>query len=116
MDVPVHSDGQETEDGADERHTQQGVDHIVQLGLGGTRPLQLSHISKHNHQVLPGLGEAGDGVEGRQAADEAVHGRVEVPVPYDGDNNQEVLGQARQSNGEEEGEGDFDVRAVGLGH
>lgn len=65
MDVPVHSDGQETEDGANERHTQQGVDHIIQLGLGGTRPLQLPHISKHNHQVLPGLGEAGDGVEGR---------------------------------------------------
>lgn len=114
--IPVHSNSQETENGAHKRHTQQGVHQIVQLHLGGTFLLQLSHVGKHNHQVLPGFGEAGDGVEGRQAADEAVHGRVEVPVPYDGHHNQQVLGQARYADGEEEREGHLQLGAVRLVH
>lgn len=112
--IPVGCDGQETEDGAYKRHTQQGVHHVVQLQLGGTRLPQVAHVSKHDHQVLPGLGDACDGVEGRQAADEAVHGRVEVPVPHDGHHDQQVLSQAHHAHGEEEGDGDLHLGAVGL--
>lgn len=110
--IPIRSDGQETEDGAYKRHTQQGVHHIVQLQLGGTRLPQVAHISKHDHQVLPGFGDAGDGVEGRQAADEAVHGRVKVPVPHNGHHDQKVLSQAHHADGEEEGDGDLHLGAV----
>lgn len=94
MNLPVHSNSQETGDGTNEGHAQQRVDNIVQLGLGRTRLLQCATVSEGDHQRLEGFGEAGDGVECCQAADEAVHGRVKVTVPDDRHHHQEVLSQA----------------------
>ena len=112
--IPIHSNSQETENGAHKRHAQQGVHHIIQLLLWGSFLLQLSYVSKQNHQGLAAFGEAGDGVEGCQAADEAVHGRVEVPVPNDGHHNQQVLGQAHCANDEKDWDRDLNLRAVRL--
>lgn len=114
--VPVHCNSQETENRAHKRHAQQRVYHIVKPFLHWTFLLQLPHVRKDDHQVLPGLGEAGDGIEGRQAADEAVHRRVQVPVPHDGHNNQQVLNQAHHTDGEEDREGDLHIGAVWLVH
>ena len=112
--VPVQRDGQEAEHGAHKRHAQQGVDHVVHLPLRGALLVEVSSIHKHQHHVLYRLGEAGDGVEGRQAADEAVHGRVEVTVVHDGHHHQQVLHQTHHPHGEEEGHGQTDLLAVGL--
>lgn len=112
--IPVHGNGQDTEKGPQERHAQQGVDCIVQRGLRRAFLIQVSHISKHNHEVFQGFGQTGDGVEGCQAADEAVHWRVEVSVPYDSYHNKEVLCKAHRSDGEEDGVGNHHLRTVRL--
>lgn len=72
----------------------------------------MPHVCKHDHHVLPRLGDAGDGVKGRQAADEAVHGWVKVPVPENGHYDQQVLSQAHQTDGEEDVDGNIHLWAV----
>lgn len=110
---PVHSNRQEAEDGAQKAHAQQGVHHVIQLQLQVAHLPQVAHVCKRDHHVLPRLGDAGDGVEGRQAADEAVHGRVKVPVPQNGHHDQQVLSQAHKTDGEEDVDGNVHLGAVG---
>lgn len=109
---PVNSNRREAEDGAQKGHAQQGVHHLIQLQLKVAHLPQVPQVWKHNHHVLPRLGDAGDGVEGRQAADEAVHGWVKVPVPDNGHYDQQVLRQAHQTDGEEDVDGNIHLWAV----
>lgn len=112
--VPVHGNGQETEDGTHKGHTQQGVYDVVQPHLGDAALLQVAHVGEGEHEVLEGFGGAGDGVEGGEAADEAVHGHVQVPVAQDGHHDQQVLRQAHGADGEEDRERDDNLGAVCL--
>lgn len=112
--VPVHGNGQETEDGTHKGHTQQGVYDVVQPRLRDAALLQVAHVGEGEHEVLEGFGGAGDGVEGGEAADEAVHGHVQVPVAQDGHHDQQVLRQAHGADGEEDRERDNNLGAVCL--
>lgn len=72
----------------------------------------MASIFKNQHDVLPGFGEAGDGVKSRQAADEAVHGRVQVFIANHCHHNQKVFTQAYNTNEEEDLDGNLNLTAV----
>lgn len=72
----------------------------------------MASVFKNQHDVLPCFGEAGDGVKSCQAADETVHGRVQVFIANHCNHNQKIFTQAHNTNDEEDLNGNLNLMAV----
>lgn len=110
--VAVHCNCKETKDGALKRHAEQSVHHTVYPELWSSLRVQMTSVFKNQHNILPGLREAGDGVKSCQAADKAVHGRVQVFIPNYGHHNQKVFTQTHNTNDEKDLDGNLHLVAV----
>lgn len=110
-DVAIRGDGaQEGErghHGAADHH----VDHVVQVAQHAGVQFQQAVVVEQHEYGLHHVADAHQHVGHGQAADEVVHGRVEVAVLHDGQDDQDVLHQADDPQGQEELLGDADLHA-----
>ena len=101
-DVPVDGDGQEVADGGHQGDADHGVEDVVhvleELVLEG----QVVAVDDGDHDGLQGVGHAHQHVGHGQAAEEEVHGRVQVAVPDHGQDDQDVLHQAGDAQSQED--------------
>lgn len=72
---------------------------------------QLSVGEQVNDDGFPGVGDAHQHVGHSQAADEEVHGRVQVLVFHDGTDDQDVFQKAHDTKDEEHLGGDIELLA-----
>lgn len=111
-DVAIRGDGaQEGErghHGAADHH----VDDVVQVAQHARVHVQQAVIVEEHEHGLHHVADADQHVGHGQAADEVVHGRVQVAVPDDGQNHQDVLHQADEPKRQEELLRDADLHAA----
>lgn len=101
-DVAIRGDGAKEGERGHHRAADHRVNHVVQVAQhAGVHVHQAVVVQKHEdglHHVADTDQHVGHG----QAADEVVHGRVQVSVSDDGQNHQDVFHQADNSQSEEE--------------
>ena len=100
-DIAVHSDRQQATHGGHHGDADHGVEHVVQVPHRGISHHQMLVGEQVDGDGLPGIGQAHQHVGHRQTAHEEVHGGVQVPVPHDGPDDQDVLQQADEAQGQE---------------
>ena len=92
-EVPVHGDGQQAADGGQQGAADHRVDDVVDAHREALR-VRVRAVQQGDDDGLRPVGNAHQHVSHSQAADEEVHGRVQVLVLGDGHNDQNVLQQA----------------------
>lgn len=111
-DVAIRGDGaQEGErrhHGAADHH----VDDVVQVAQHTWVQVQQALVVEKHEHGLHHVADTDEHVGHGQAADEVVHGRVQVAVLDDGQNHQDVLHQADEPQRQEELLGDADLHAA----
>ena len=111
-DVAIRGDGAQKGERGHHGAADHHVDDVVQKAQhAGVHVHQAVVVEEHEyglHHVADADQDVGDG----QAADEVVHGRVQVAVLDDGEDHQDVLHQADEPQGQEELLGDADLHAA----
>ena len=101
-DVPVNRNGQKVADGGHQGDADHGVKDIVhvldELVLQG----QVVAVDHGDHDGLQGIGHAHQHVGHSQAAEEEVHGGVQVAIPDHRQDDQDVFQQADDAQGQED--------------
>lgn len=110
-DVAVYSNGQEAAHGCHYRDADHGVKDIVYLPDDVILRHQLLIAEQVDDDGLPGVRHAHQHVRHRQTAHEEVHGRVQVLVLHYGADDQDVLQQAYDAQGEEDLGSDIELLA-----
>ena len=110
-DVPVHGDGQEVADGRHQGDADHGVEDVVQVLQEPVLEDQGVAVDHGDHDGLQGVGHAHQHVRHGQAAQEQVHGRVQVAVAGHGQDDQDVLQQADDAQHQEDLRLDEDLLA-----
>lgn len=111
-DVAIRGDGAKEGERRHHRAADHHVDHVVQVAQhAGVHVHQAVVVQKHEYG-LHHVADADQHVGHGQAADEVVHGRVQVAVLDDGQDHQDVLHQADKSQSEEEFLRDADLHAA----
>lgn len=105
-DVAVNGNGQQAADGGQQRAADHGVKHIVHALDEPDRNAQVASVDERYDDGLRRVGDADQHIGYCEAADEKVHGGVEVLVFNDRSNNQDVLQQADDAQSEEDLSGD----------
>lgn len=96
-DVAIRGDGTKEGERGHHRATDHHVNHVVQVAQhAGVHVHQAVVIQKHEHG-LHHVTDTDQHVGQGQAADEVVHGRVQISVFDDGQNDQDVFHQADKS-------------------
>lgn len=111
-DVAIRGDGAEKGERGHHRAADHHVDDVVQVaqhaGLHVHEPVV---VEKHEYG-LHHVADADQHVGYGQAADEVVHGRVQIAVLDYGQNHQDVFHQTDEAQGQEELLGDANLQAV----
>lgn len=110
-DVAIRGDGAQEGERGHHRAADHHVDHVVQVTQHARVQLQQAVVVEQHEYGLHHVADAHKHVGHGQAADEVVHGRVEVAVLDDGQDDQDVLHQADDPQGQEELLGDADLHA-----
>ena len=96
-DVAVHGHGQQTPDRGQERGADHGVEQVVHALHEAATDTQASTGEERHGDGLRGVGDADEHVCHGQAADEEVHGRVQVAVLHHCCHHQNVLHKAEDA-------------------
>lgn len=79
-DVAVSGDHRQAEDGAQEGEDEQGVDDVIGRGFEIATRLEVTLVSEHDQDIFQDLIQAAQHIGNGQAADEQVHGCLEVLI------------------------------------
>lgn len=101
-DVAISCDGAQEGQGRHHRAADHDVNDVVQVAQHPRRHTQKAVIREQHEHRLHHVANADQHVRHGEAADEIVHRRVQVSVPDDGCNNQNVLHQAYQAQHQEQ--------------
>nr|KAF6271116.1 hypothetical protein mMyoMyo1_010898 [Myotis myotis] len=112
-DVPVHGDGGQEAEAGHHGATDEHVQDVIQLLHRGGLGRQRARLQQQHNGCAQHVAHAHQQVRYGQAADEEVHGRVQVAVLGDGGHHQHVLHQAHQPQAEEEPVGNGHLQAPG---
>ncbi|KFQ93332.1 hypothetical protein Y956_10971, partial [Nipponia nippon] len=112
-DVAVHGDDPQEGEGGQDGAADEHVDDVVHVVDDAGADHQHATLHQQHEDRLRQVADAHQHVGDGQAADEVVHGQVQVPVPQDGGHHQQVLHQAHQPQREEELVGDVEPLAPG---
>jgi len=111
-DVAVRRDGAQEGQRGHHRAAGHDVDDVVQVAQHARVHGQQSLLRQQDEHRLHHVADAHQHVGHGQAADEVVHGRVQVAVLEDGQHHQDVLHQADEPQDEEEFLGDAELHAA----
>lgn len=111
-DVAVRGDGAKEGEGGHHRAADHHVNHVVQVAQHARVHVQKAVVIEEHEHGLHHITDTDQHVGHGQAADEVVHGGVQVSVLHDGQDHQDVFHQADNSQSEEELLGDADLHAA----
>lgn len=111
-DVAVRRDGAQEGERGHHRAADHHVDDVVQVTQHARVHVQEAVVREEHEDGLHHVADADQHVGHRQAADEVVHGRVQVAVLDDGQDHQDVFHQADQSQGQEQLLRDAELKAA----
>lgn len=117
-DVAVNGNSQKTTHGRYHRDADHRVKNVVHLSDEMVLHHQLPVSEQVDDYGLPGVGDTHQHVGHGQAADEEIHGRVQVFVFHYGTNDQDVFQQTDDAKDEEHLSGDVELLAcfrLGMG-
>lgn len=79
-DVAVSGNHRQAGNGAQEGEDEQGVDDVVGCGFKIATRLEITHVSEHDQDIFQDLIQAAQHVGNGQAANEKVHGCLEILI------------------------------------
>lgn len=110
-DVPVHGDGQEVADGGHQGDADHRVEDVVHVLDEPVLEGQVVAVDDGDHDGLQGIGHAHQHVGHGQAAEEEVHGRVQVAILDHSQDDQDIFHQADDAQRQEDLRLDEDLLA-----
>lgn len=111
-DVAIRGDGAQKGERGHHGAADHHVDYVVQVAQHARVHVQQAVVVEKHEYGLHHVADADQHVGHGQAADEVVHGRVQVAVLDDGQNHQDVLHQADEPQRQEELLRDADLHAA----